>query len=116
MLIRFLVMRPDASTQAREIAALSEREALALVLGALRHQARPIGPGCIDVGFVPVGPPGKTILCRACDDDYPLRAPANRLADCRKCGRRIQYQPTSSTGHRICYWCAVGYLVEGGML
>ena len=62
-----------------------------------------------------VYPPGEridVIVCVPCDDDHPLLLLDNEVADCSKCGRRVQHRPNCPAGPKTCLHCAAVMLPQ----
>jgi hypothetical protein len=53
------------------------------------------------------GDPIDVIVCVLCDDEHPLILLDNEIADCCRCGRRVQFRPECPAGPKTCIECAV---------
>lgn len=102
----------------KPIPAISEQDAMDLLLAATREgrlegSALPEVPWPAATGITGHRPGDSydVVLCMLYGEDRGLLLADNRLADCRDCGRRVQYRPGSPPGPRLCLPCAAAALL-----
>jgi hypothetical protein len=70
------------------------------------------------VRHLPVARPGEAIdfvICVPCGDGHPLILLDNEIADCCKCGIRVQFRPECPPAPKVCVGCAVAIAKEQGL-
>jgi hypothetical protein len=70
------------------------------------------------VRHLPVYQPGDPVdfvVCVPCGDGYPLLLLDNEIADCTRCGTRVQFRPDVPPGPKVCIECAMAKAQEQGL-